>query len=98
MKKDKWLLISRKNKNSTYLSLALSGGFGKGYKKSIGIGTVEKWEKYCSDPVEKIKKLSQNYNTDWDRNMIIRQLELDISKVKLKQNSSIMDMICYTVS
>ncbi|WP_406617367.1 IS1634 family transposase [Mycoplasmopsis adleri] len=84
MKKDKWLLISRKNKNSTYLSLALSGGFGKGYKKSIGIGTVEKWEKYCSDPVEKIKKLSQNYNTDWDRNMIIRQLELDISKVKIE--------------
>ncbi|MEE3928013.1 IS1634 family transposase [Mycoplasmopsis ciconiae] len=78
---EKWLLIKRKNKNSTYLSLAISGGFGKGYKKSIGIGTLEKWSEYTDDPFEKIKELVKNYSTEWEREQIIRKLEIDIKKV-----------------
>ncbi|WP_416756262.1 hypothetical protein ACM0IS_01875 [Mycoplasma aquilae ATCC BAA-1896] len=70
---DKFILIKHKRKDHTYISVATSNGYGKGYSNQVGIGRLEKLETLCSDPINVIKNVCETLN-------------IDDSKEKIKQS------------
>ncbi|MFV8499983.1 hypothetical protein ACNQ1M_02705, partial [Mycoplasma sp. VS424B] len=70
---DKFILIKHKRKDHTYISVATSNGYGKGYSNQVGIGGLEKLETLCSDPINVIKNVCETLN-------------IDDSKEKIKQS------------
>lgn len=70
MKKDKWLVTKSKKKDTYYISIGISAGYGKGYKKLIGVGSLDELMKYHPDPINALKTECENWDTEWDRNKL----------------------------
>ncbi|QDY86704.1 hypothetical protein FRW55_03310 [Mycoplasma anserisalpingitidis] len=91
MKKDKWIVVKSKRKDEYYISLAISGGYGKGYKKSIGIGSLSELQKFNSDPINALKTECENWDTEWDRNklkpIVDKFLKKNQTKIKVSNYS-----------
>ncbi|MHA0272667.1 IS1634 family transposase [Mycoplasma sp. 48589B] len=69
---NKFIVIKHKRKDHTYISVATSNGYGKGYGNQVGIGRLEKLEELSSDPINVIKNVCDT-------------LSVDDSKEKIKQ-------------
>ncbi|WLP85502.1 IS1634 family transposase [Mycoplasma seminis] len=57
--KNKFIVIKHKRKDYTYISIATSNGYGKGYGNQVGIGRLEKLEELSSDPINVIKNVCE---------------------------------------
>lgn len=95
MKKDKWIVVKSKRKDEYYISLAISGGYGKGYKKSIGIGSLSELQKFNSDPINALKTECENWDTEWDRNKLkpIADKFLKKNQTKIKVSNYSLEII-----
>ncbi|SJZ59955.1 hypothetical protein, partial [Mycoplasmopsis verecunda] len=56
----KFIVIKHKRKDHTYISIATSNGYGKGYSNQIGLGRLEKLQELNSDPINVIKNSIKN--------------------------------------
>ncbi|WLP85407.1 hypothetical protein [Mycoplasma seminis] len=71
--KNKFIVIKHKRKDYTYISVATSNGYGKGYGNQVGIGRLEKLEELSSNPINVIKNVCET-------------LSITDSKEKIKQS------------
>ncbi|WP_426461477.1 IS1634 family transposase [Mycoplasma hafezii] len=60
---EKFIVIKHKRKNHTYVSVAVSNGYGKGYSNQVGIGRLEKLMEIVSDPISVLKKEAEKIPT-----------------------------------
>ncbi|WLP85869.1 hypothetical protein [Mycoplasma seminis] len=70
----KWLVTKNKKKDDYYVSLAISGGYGKGYERSISIGNLSKLQEQNEDAMEIIKQLAASLPLDADKDYVKSKL------------------------
>ncbi|QBF34676.1 IS1634 family transposase [Mycoplasmopsis phocirhinis] len=89
---EKWVITQSKRKDKTYVSVAIPAGFGKGYKKSIGIGNLETLKTLNLDPINALKVACADWNTEWNKEKILSKVKEVLAQSKKeirKQNFGI---------
>ncbi|MFV8483487.1 hypothetical protein ACNQ2S_00960, partial [Mycoplasma sp. Z473B] len=61
---EKWIVVKNKKKDDYYVSLGISGGYGKGYKRSISIGSLSALEKTHENALDVLKQIAKALPTD----------------------------------
>ncbi|WPB54740.1 IS1634 family transposase [Mycoplasmopsis verecunda] len=80
-------MISNKNKEKDdyYVGLAISAGYGKGYDKSISIGSLSKLSTKHNNPISILKKIAESLPLDADKNYVKNKVAeyFETSKIEI---------------
>ncbi|QGZ97235.1 IS1634 family transposase [Mycoplasma sp. NEAQ87857] len=74
MKKEKWIIVRSKRKDTYYITAAISNGHARGYKRSIGLGNLEKLEKSTKDPINLLKEACVSWDPEWPKDKILQEV------------------------
>ncbi|WPB54311.1 IS1634 family transposase [Mycoplasmopsis verecunda] len=78
----KFIVIKHKRKDHTYISIATSNGYGKGYSNQIGLGRLEKLQELNSDPINVIKNSIKNLSISESKDKIKQAIMFDLNSSK----------------
>ncbi|WPB54414.1 hypothetical protein SAM46_02910 [Mycoplasmopsis verecunda] len=81
----KWLVTKTKKKDDYYVGLAISAGYGKGYDKSISIGSLSKLSTKHNNPISILKKIAESLPLDADKNYVKNKVAeyFETSKIEI---------------
>ncbi|WP_416756397.1 IS1634 family transposase [Mycoplasma aquilae ATCC BAA-1896] len=81
---EKWIVVKNKKKDDYYVSLGISGGYGKGYKRSISIGSLSVLEKTHENALDVLKQIAKTLPTDADKEYIKSKISeaFELTKVE----------------
>ncbi|QDF64855.1 hypothetical protein [Mycoplasma nasistruthionis] len=84
---NKFIVIRQKRKDHTYIFVAVSNGFAKGYSNQIGIGRLENLEKLNPDPISTIRNTIENIsiteNKQYVKELILKNLSANLLETKI---------------
>ncbi|WPB54705.1 IS1634 family transposase [Mycoplasmopsis verecunda] len=78
----KFIVIKHKRKDHTYISIATSNGYGKGYSNQIGLGRLEKLQEINPDPINVIKNSIKNLSVSESKEKIKQAVMFDLNSSK----------------
>ncbi|WPB54832.1 IS1634 family transposase [Mycoplasmopsis verecunda] len=78
----KFIVIKHKRKDHTYISIATSNGYGKGYSNQIGLGRLEKLQELNSESINVIKNSIKNLSISESKDKIKQAIMFDLNSSK----------------